>query len=120
MNRKIITLLFASFVTVSAFAADVQSFETCFSDTLLFKKRIVKNIIRLSPNPTLNGTVSINSTSNEGNLQVYIFDLSGTLMHQLTLRDKEKYVLRNLKKGTYIYDVFKYDESIDSGRILVK
>lgn len=120
MNRKIMTLLLASIVTLTASAEDVKDIKACFSDTLLFKNKTFRNIIRLSPNPTLNGTVSINSMSNEGRLQVYIFDLSGTLIHQLTLTDKEKYVLRNLKKGTYIYDVFKYDESIDSGRILVK
>ena len=120
MNRKIITLLLASIVTLSASAADVKGSESYFSDTLLFRKKAFRNIIRLSPNPTVNGTVSINSMINEGKLQVYIFDLSGTLMHQLTLSDKEKYVLRNLKKGTYVYDVFKYDESIDSGRIIVK
>lgn len=120
MNRKTLTLLLASFITITASAGEVKSFETSFSDTLLFKKRSLRNIIRLSPNPTVNGTVSVSSMSNEGKLQVYIFDLSGTLMHQLTLEDKEKYVLRNLKKGIYIYDVFKYDESIDSGRIIVK
>lgn len=119
MNRKIATLFLASIVTLTASAEDVKSFETGFSDTLLFKKRGFKNIVRLSPNPTVNGTVSINSIT-DGSLQVYIFDLSGTLIHQLTLKDKEKYTLRNLKKGTYIYDVFKYDESIDSGRIIVK
>jgi hypothetical protein len=68
----------------------------------------------------VNGTVSISSVVNEGRLQVYIFDLSGTLMHQLTLKDKEKHILRNLKKGIYVYDVFKNDESIDGGRIIVK
>ena len=64
----------------------------------------------LYPNPTPNGVITVNSTINEP-LHFYVFDLEGTLLHRIILRGKEQKTITNLKKGTYMYDVFKNDES---------
>ena len=78
-----------------------------------------KITVKLYPNPSLDGTITINSTSSEP-LHFYVFDLEGTLLHRLALKGKEKTKITNLKKGTYTYDVFKNDESIEQGKIIVK
>ncbi|MDQ3683378.1 MAG: T9SS type A sorting domain-containing protein [Bacteroidota bacterium] len=78
-----------------------------------------KSLIKLYPNPTWDGRVNI-SVNNTEPLHFYVFDVSGTLMHQITLKGKNKYKIANLKKGIYMYDVFSNDESIEHGKIIVK
>jgi hypothetical protein len=78
-----------------------------------------KNVIRLDPNPSYDGTVNVSSTIS-GPLHFYIFDLDGTMMYQATLNKKEKKSINNLQKGTYMYDVFQNDVSIEEGKIIVK
>ena len=39
---------------------------------------------------------------------------------KLFAKNKDKKNLDNLKKGTYMYDVFESDESIEEGKIIVK
>jgi hypothetical protein len=77
------------------------------------------NVIRLSPNPSYGGTISVSSNIADP-VHFYIFDLDGTLMYQATLSKNEKKGIDNLKKGTYMYDVFQNDESIEEGKIFVK
>lgn len=78
-----------------------------------------KEVVRLYPNPSYNGTVTISSNS-EKPLHFYVFDLEGTLLHQFILKDKSKQTIHNLKKGTYVYDAFLNDEGIDHGSIRVR
>ena len=78
-----------------------------------------KSTIKLYPNPSPNGVITVNSTINES-LHFYVFDLEGTLLHRIILKGKDQKKISNLKKGTYIYDVFKNDESIEQGEIVVK
>lgn len=80
---------------------------------------IKKNHVRLYPNPTLNGTITVNSVSNQP-LHFYVFDLEGTLLHRLVLKGKDQRTIKYLKKGIYLYDVFKNDESIEQGKIIAK
>jgi hypothetical protein len=80
---------------------------------------IKRNIIKLYPNPTYDGTIKI-STSLSDTLHFYIFDLEGTLINQTVLSNKEKKTIKDLKKGTYMYDVFVKDESVEEGKIIVK
>ena len=91
-----------------------------WSDSLQMKKLIVvKNAVRLSPNPSYDGSVSVVSNLTE-TLHFYIFDLDGTMVYQAVLKDKEQKKIDNLLKGTYTYDVFQNDESIEEGKIIVK
>ncbi len=76
--------------------------------------------VRIYPNPS-RGTVYISSNNNsDKELQFYVFDLEGTMMHNITLKAKRKKIITGLKKGIYMYDVFKDDESIERGKIVVK
>ena len=78
-----------------------------------------KEVVKLYPNPSYNGTVTISSNSDKP-LHFYVFDLEGTLLHQVILKDKGKQTIQNLKKGTYVYDAFLNDEGVDHGSISVR
>jgi hypothetical protein len=78
-----------------------------------------KAAIKLYPNPSTNGTVRIVSNT-PGNINFYIFELDGTLLHQAVIGEKRKHTVTNLKKGVYTYDVFYNDEGIEHGKLIVK
>jgi len=94
------------------------SVQNNFSDSLKVRTSVSRNNVRLYPNPSPNGTITVNSTVNEP-LHFYVFDLEGTLLHRITLKGKEQRTITNLERGTYMYDVFKNDESIEQGKIIV-
>ena len=97
-----------------------QQANSAYSDSLQLKKLIIhKDAIRLSPNPTFDGKVNVVSNVSE-TLHFYIFDLEGTLIYQAVLNNKETKSIDKLNKGTYMYDVFENDESIEEGKIIVK
>lgn len=79
----------------------------------------VKNSIRLFPNPTYDGTISVHSNLTD-KIYFYIFDLEGTLIYQKMLVNKQKVTVTDLRKGIYMYDVFRNDISIEQGKIVVK
>lgn len=78
-----------------------------------------KAAVKLYPNPSTDGTVRVVSNAT-GTLNFYIFDLEGTLLHQVVLKEKGKHTITNLKKGVYTYDAFYNDEGIDHGKLTVK
>lgn len=78
-----------------------------------------KDIIHVSPNPTTNGTVTINNKDAE-EVHVYVFDEEGTMLHQVYLKGNGKQVVSDLKKGALTYEVFKNDISIKQGKIVSK
>jgi len=77
-----------------------------------------KNAVKLYPNPSY-GKLSVSANTNTS-LHFYIFDLEGTLVYQAILNNKDKKSIENLKKGTYLYDVFEKDQSIEEGKIIIK
>lgn len=79
---------------------------------------VKKTLVKLYPNPSY-GKLSISVNTNEV-LNFYIFDLEGTLVYQTILKNKDRKIISNLKKGTYLYDVFEKDESIENGKIIIK
>jgi len=98
---------------------DLQMASNTFSDsTEAMNPTVKKNVIKLYPNPSY-GKLSV-SASTSGTLHFYIFDLEGTLVYQAVLKNKDKKNIDNLAKGTYIYDVFEKDESIEEGKIVIK
>lgn len=78
-----------------------------------------KAAIKLYPNPSANGTVRIVSNT-AGQLNFYIFELDGTLLHQVAIEENGKHTITNLKKGVYTYDAFYNDEGIEHGKLIVK
>mgnify|MGYP003577025335 CR=1 FL=1 len=78
-----------------------------------------KEAVKLYPNPSTDGRITVSSNRTE-TLHFYVFDLDGTLLHQVVLKDKQKKTIENLKKGIYVYDAFLNDEGIVHGNIIVK
>lgn len=78
-----------------------------------------KRYIRVFPNPSIDGKVHVISME-PGVLHFYVFDTSGTLTNQVLLNHKTKQTITGLDKGEYLYDVFKDEESIEQGKIVVK
>jgi type IX secretion system substrate protein len=86
-----------------------------------FSEQEKKINVRIYPNPSPNGTVYISSNHNsDKEIQFYVFDLEGTMMHNIKLNAKVKTTITGLRKGIYMYDVFRDDESIERGKIIVK
>ena len=105
---------------VSGQTIDVYATSDIVFDSTGFKKEKIsrKNVVRLYPNPSY-GKISVTANTSEP-LNFYIFDLEGTLVYQTVLTHKERKNIENLKKGTYMYDVFEKDQSIEDGKIIVR
>ncbi len=104
-----------SFILLCSF---IQLNKTHNAHEVKFKKE-KREVIRLYPNPSFDGKISV-STLVSDTLHFYIFDLEGTMINQSILSNKEKKTITDLKKGSYIYDVFENDESVEEGKIIVK
>ena len=78
-----------------------------------------RDIVRVSPNPTTDGTVTISNNASE-EVHVYLFDEENTLLHQMHLKGNGRQTVSELKKGTITYEVFKEEISIKQGKILSK
>lgn len=121
MKRNLLLACLFSLVSFSVFAQkDFQNTSNTVSvdSSLKIKSIQAKNVVKLYPNPSY-GKVSV-SANTSSLLHFYIFDLEGTLVFQAVLNDKEKRTIDHLKKGTYLYDVFEKDESIEEGKIIIK
>ena len=124
MNRNILSTALLTIALAGITSAYTKpSGGTLYSSSLPVVKKVIpgnKSKVRLYPNPTTDGNLSIFSTSESDQLHFYVFDLEGTMVHQVVLKEKEKHKIKNLKKGIYVYDVFVNDTSIEQGRIIVK
>jgi hypothetical protein len=80
---------------------------------------LYKKIVRLSPNPSFDGNIVIESFVPDA-LSFYLFDKEANLIRQIKLKGNSSHAIQNLKKGTYIYDVFLNEVSIENGNIHVK
>jgi len=81
--------------------------------------RRITQMVKLSPNPSYNGTLTVFSESREA-VHFYVFDVEGVLLFHTHLLPGEKKVISDLKKGAYSYDVFHKDESVEQGKIVVQ
>jgi hypothetical protein len=83
-----------------------------------YKPETKKNVVKLYSKKE-KGTVIITSHRQQ-DVQIYIFDLEGTIMHQGILRNKEKTKISSLEKGVYTYTIFANDESVEEGKLIIK
>lgn len=122
MNKNLLFVCMVLLVSCSVFAQnnELTTASNMFSDSSGAGQNghSKKVAVKLYPNPSY-GKISV-STNATGPLHFYIFDLDGTLVYQAVLSYKERKTVQNLKKGTYLYDVFEKDESIEEGKIIVK
>jgi hypothetical protein len=117
-------LFLTAFTLVCCSVARSQSTNNAFSfsstvenKTKVWSKR--NNVVNINPNPSYNGEVSVSSKTDQA-LHFYIFDLEGTLIYQTVLKTKDKKTITDLNKGTYMYNVFANDESIEEGKLIIK
>ena len=121
MKRNLLPVIFS--ILLFSFTIKTESRNITgnhLSDSVLIIKepRFKKAVVKIYPNPSF-GKINI-STNNVNSLHFYIFDLEGTMIYQTTLNNKEKKNIQNLRKGTYLYNVFEKDESVEEGKIIVK
>jgi hypothetical protein len=117
MNRILLLASLFLLFSVSAFAQKEMNV-TSNINSVDSSRLKPKNAVKLYPNPSY-GKLSVSANTSTP-LHFYIFDLDGTLVYQAVLGDKERRVIDTLKKGTYLYDVFQKDESIEEGKIVIK
>ena len=120
MNLKFGTAAFLLFSLSGAASAHLSKHRE-ISVLPMAKEAVVKKkaALKLYPNPSTDGTVRVVSNT-AGALNFYIFDVDGTLLHQAVIKEKQKHVITNLKKGIYTYDAFYNDEGIEHGKLIVK
>lgn len=125
-NVVLMTIFSGMFMTATASKLPLinkHSFYLSIHDTLVIKKinqPYSKDIIIIDPNPS-NGLVHVKNTSeNIREVQFYVFDLDGVMIENLKLISNERKKISELSKGTYIYEVFNKDESIERGKIIVE
>ncbi|HEY6954655.1 MAG TPA: T9SS type A sorting domain-containing protein [Flavisolibacter sp.] len=118
MNRN---LLLIGFVVLCSFNVSAQNGFEQASNIISMDSSTAKagkNAVRIYPNPSY-GKLSVSAVTSS-TLHFYIFDLEGTLVFQAVLNNKDRKVIDNLKRGSYLYDVFENDESIEEGKIIIK
>src|SRR6478672_5705633 len=121
MKNKIIltALLFVCFAAANAQAGNYSYNLSSTNESKAKDTDKKNNTVSISPNPSYTGDISVTSKS-EQVLHFYIFDLEGTLIYQTVLKSKEKKAINSLNKGTYMYNVFANDESIEEGKLIIK
>lgn len=118
MNKILLILFFVAFSFEAFSQTDVKEVSYVSDSYTLKKEPVKKSSIKIYPNPSY-GKISVSAITSTP-LHFYIFDLEGTLVYQVVLNNKDRKNIDTLKKGTYMYDVFEKDESIEEGKIIVK
>ena len=122
MNRNLLFVTLSLLFSLSVFAQkDFENASNTISDDLSLKLKSTegKSVVKIYPNPSY-GKVSVSANTPSPSLHFYVFDLEGTLVYQAVLNTKERKLIEHLKKGTYLYDVFINDESVEEGKIIIK
>lgn len=52
--------------------------------------------------------------------QLFIFDVEGKLVKQVSIKNKQSTVLENIDRGDYSFEVFSDDERIENGQVIVR
>lgn len=101
-------------------AADSLPVNGAYSDSTTIEVYQRKEVhIQLGSKATPNGIITLRSQTNTP-VHFYVFDMEGTLLYQTHIANKEEKTISKLNKGAYLYDVFKNDECVERGKIIVK
>lgn len=119
-NLLLPIFLFLSGFTLQAQTSSVASKNEVVTENKFdAKKSEVKNNVVKLYSTNEKGTVIITS-HRSFDVQLYIFDLESTIMHQGILKSRQKAKISNLAKGTYTYIIFANEESIEEGQLIIK
>jgi len=92
------------------------------SDTIFIQKNNIVKSHRISIYPDANQKVVFFSVrGEEGKVyQLYVFDLEGKLVRQAETRNKQTTILKDIQKGSYLFEVFSDDKRIGNGQIAIR
>jgi hypothetical protein len=121
----VMSVLVVASLTTSTLAADLSASTSSLgkpADTILVQKQVNNKKYKIKLYPNADHRVLFFSASGEAGrvYQLFIFNLEGQLVKQVTIRDKETTVLSNISKGTYLYDVFSEDEKLQNGQVIIR
>ncbi len=51
--------------------------------------------------------------------QLFVFDMQGNIVKQAEIRNKQTTLIKNIERGTYLFEVFSNDDRIGEGQIAV-
>ena len=51
--------------------------------------------------------------------QLFVFDMQGNIVKQAEIRNKQTTLIKDMEKGTYLFEVFSNDDRIGEGQIAV-
>ena len=118
-------VLLPVFMILVSFASQGQTNSIAIKNEILYegryeakKKEVKKNVVKLYSTKE-KGTVIITS-HRSFDVQLYIFDLESTIIHQGILKSRQKTKISNLAKGTYTYIIFSNEVSIEEGQLIIK
>ena len=110
-------------VTAPAFASGepVSNFNGVFAKEKI--KSVTKrnnNSVKIYLDPPQK-KVHVIAKENKGKqIDFFLFDLEGTLVHNHKMKTKDHHKVSNLTKGTYVYRVFCGDEETAFGQLEIK
>ena len=52
--------------------------------------------------------------------QLFVFDMHGNIVKQAEIRNKQTTLIKDMEKGTYLFEVFSNDDRIGEGQIAVQ
>lgn len=77
--------------------------------------------VKLYPNPSTNGSVYFSAKGKEvAAYQLFIFDMDAKLIKTVKIITNQTTIIKDLPKGTYMYDIMKDDERISKGQLIIK
>ena len=79
-----------------------------------------KNKIRLYPDARQQVLFFSANGEDKKVYQLYLFDMDGRLVNQVSIRNRETTVLTNMSEGNYLFEVFTDDERIENGHLIVR
>jgi hypothetical protein len=113
---KLAALLIVMFFSVNPASASSNS------DTIHIQKSNVAKSHRINLYPDANQKVVFFSVrGQEGKAyQLYVFNIDGMLVKQVETRNKQTTVVKGIKKGFYLFEVFSDDKRIGNGQIAIR
>jgi len=102
--------------------ADGETRPIQFRDTILIQKQQVsrKHGIRLYPDAAHQVLFFAAKGIYGKAYQLFIFDVEGKLVKQVSIKNKQTTVLEHIDKGDYLFEVFSDDERIENGQVIVR
>jgi len=115
----IIAMLFAGANTSFGCPLSVPAYS---NDTILVQKQTTskKHRIKLFQNDD-QSALFFSVRGLEGKVyQLFLFDVTGTLVKQANIKSKQTTVIDNIEKGNYLFEVFSDDERIENGQVIIR